>query len=130
MNEAVVKETFGEVRLLGLQIRHPYDQETRTRDESQIESILANVACMNLDEAVTVQVNTQVVPNIRKWGHVKFEGLVYNPGATASSFTGDDGNVRSFGRVNERFIADNILPLTPGDRVADENGEKVSIEKK
>lgn len=130
MNEAVTRETFGEAKLLGVQVKHPYDQETRARDESKIESVSVNVACLNLDEAVVVRLNTKVIPNIRKWGNVKFEGLVYSPTATANAFSDDSGNIRSFGQINERFIADNVLPLTPNDRVADENGEKVPIEKK
>ena len=129
MNEAVVKETFGDAMLLGLVVRHPYDEITRTRVETEIESIQANIACSNLDESIVVNLDTKVIPNIKKWGKVRFEGLVYSPTASANSFTGNDGNARSFGRINDRFLATNIVAMTPADKVADENGEKVPLEK-
>ena len=125
LNEQAVVETFGETILLGVDVRHPYNEETRERDESVVERLTVRVAGKNLDDSVEVTLEDKTLPNVKNWGKVKFVGLVYSPTARANTF-GNGENTRAFGQLNERFLAQRIEPLTPADRIADENGEKVS----
>lgn len=124
MNEACVKENLGEIMLLGSTVRHPYNETTREYDESIIESVTVNLACVNLDNSITVQLEEKEVPNVRNWGKVRVVGLVYSPSASANSFEDrNTGKSRSYGSINDRFTAVRIEPLTNADRKADENGE-------
>lgn len=127
MNEACVKENLGEVMLLGVTARHPYNETTREYDESIIDSITVNLACTNLDNSITVQLEEKEMPNVKNWGKVRVAGLVYSPSATANSFEDrNTGKSRSYGSINDRFTAIRIEPLTPSDRKADENGEMIT----
>ncbi|EGO8197355.1 hypothetical protein E5K21_002549 [Enterococcus faecalis] len=127
MNEACVKENLGEVMLLGVTARHPYNETTREYDESIIDSITANLACTNLDNSITVQLEEKEIPNVKRWGKVRVAGLVYTPSATANSFEDrNTGKSRSYGSINDRFTAIRIEALTPTDRKADENGQIVN----
>lgn len=127
MNEACVKENLGEVMLLGVTARHPYNETTREYDESIIDSITANLACANLENSITVQLEEKEMPNVKSWGKVRVAGLVYSPSATANSFEDRaTGKSRSYGSINDRFTAVRIEPLTPADRKADVNGQVIS----
>ncbi len=127
MNEACAKENLGEVMLLGVTARHPYNETTREYDESIIDSITVNLACTNLDNSITVQLEEKEMPNVKNWGKVRVAGLVYSPSATANSFEDrNTGKSRSYGSINDRFTAIRIEPLTPSDRKADENGEIIT----
>lgn len=127
MNEACVKENLGEVMLLGVTARHPYNEATREYNESVIESVTVNLACTNLDNSITVQLEEKEMPNVKNWGKVRLAGLVYSPSATANSFEDrNTGRQRSYGSINDRFTAVRIEPLTSADRKADENGEVVT----
>lgn len=127
MNEACVKENLGEVMLLGVTARHPYNEATREYNESIIESVTVNLACTNLDNSITVQLEEKEMPNVKNWGKVRISGLVYSPSATANSFEDrNTGKSRSYGSINDRFTAIRIEALTPIDRKADENGQIVN----
>lgn len=130
MNEACAKENLGEVMLLGTTVRHPYNEATRTYDETMIDSISVNLACTGLDNSITVQLEEKELPNVKTWGKVRIAGLVYSPSATANSFEDrGTGKSRSYGTINDRFNAVRIEPLTQTDRKADENGQVVSTVK-
>lgn len=127
MNETCVKENLGEVMLLGVTARHPYNETTREYDEAIIDSITVNLACTNLDNSITVQLEEKEMPNVKNWGKVRVAGLVYSPSATANSFEDrNTGKSRSYGSINDRFTAIRIEPLTPSDIKADENGEMIT----
>lgn len=126
MNESCVKENLGDVMLLGVSVRHPYNEATREYDENVIDSISVNLACTNLENSITVQLEETEVPNVKTWGNVRVAGLVYSPSATANSFEDrSTGRQRSYGSINDRFNAVRIEPLTPADKKADANGEAV-----
>ncbi|EPI01464.1 hypothetical protein D920_00500 [Enterococcus faecalis 13-SD-W-01] len=126
MNGTCVKENLGEVMLLGVTTRHPYNETTREYNESVIESVTVNLACTNLDNSITVQLEEKEMPNVKNWGKVRVVGLVYSPSATANSFEDrNTGKSRSYGSINDRFTAVRIEPLTPADRQADENGQVI-----
>ncbi|MEL5938189.1 hypothetical protein WN865_01175 [Tetragenococcus halophilus] len=129
LSEQAAVDTLGETILLGVNVRHPYNEETRERDESVIERLRVRIAAKNLDDSIEIDLADKELPNVKNWGKVKIVNLEYNPTAIANTF-GSGDNVRSFGQLRENFNAVRIEPATPGDRAADENGEKTKEEKK
>uniref|UniRef100_UPI00359C17D8 hypothetical protein n=2 Tax=Enterococcus faecalis TaxID=1351 RepID=UPI00359C17D8 len=126
MNEVCVKENLGDVMLLGVNVRHPYNSETRTYDETVIDSVTVNLACSKLENSISVNLEEKEVPNVKNWGKVRVAGLVYAPTASANSYEDQSGKMRSYGSINDRFTAVRIEPMTPADRKADENGQILS----
>ncbi|WP_139843836.1 hypothetical protein [Candidatus Enterococcus clewellii] len=124
MNESCQKENLGEVMLLGMNVRHPYNEATREYNEAVIDSITVNLACTNANDSITVQLEEKEIPNVKVWGRVRIAGLVYSPSASANSFEDrNTGRQRSYGSINDRFKAVRIEPLTAADKKADANGE-------
>lgn len=132
-----IRENLGEVMMLGYDIRHPYDNDKGETNEKVIDSITVHLACTNLSNSISVKLSSvkstqgeeirPKIPNVKNWGKVKIAGLIYSPSATANSFQDrSTGQNRSYGSINDRFTATSIEPLTPADRIADENGEHLA----
>ncbi|MBC2369721.1 hypothetical protein HBP99_13825 [Listeria booriae] len=117
LTEQQKAQVLGEVRFIGAKVNHPF--EDGKRDESIIESVTFNLAAPMYGEAITLRVDTNEAPNIKPYGLVNITDLVYDPYAGVSTFGG-----QSRGKLMDRFTASSVLPASPSERLADENGEK------
>lgn len=126
MTEQVIKETLGEVILIGSKTSAKYD--ANGNKVVDVESITADLGAPLYTNAtqegasIQVKIMTTDRPNIKPLKRVKFINLVYDPYAsTASMGTG----VR--GVLMDRFKCDGIEAYYPEDRLYDElTGEKVT----
>lgn len=120
MNESTIKENMGEVVYIGIDTRKVYDGEERKYTD-EILSLRVNLGCEKMEDSFTVEVLSKEIPNVKKWGRVKFEGLEYDPYPGVNSYE-RDGATKSRGLINDRFRCERVLPATPADRKADEDG--------
>ncbi len=125
MTKDVVKETFGEVLFIGVEQRFVYDNAERKYTE-EIQSTTVHLGCEKMNDSFSVNIESNELPNVKKWGKVSFEGLEYDPYASVSSFD-RDGKTQSRGVLNDRFKCGKLIPATSADKLANENGEKNSV---
>ncbi|HAO5955190.1 TPA: hypothetical protein IP990_002726 [Listeria monocytogenes] len=133
MTKDVIKETFGELKFMGMTIRRVYDPDLRLEeDEKEIASVLVNLGAEKKNDMIVVALNKDDhgefrLPNVKKWGNVKFSNLVYDPRAAGNAMKDrSSGETRAWGTLNERFLADLVMPESDADKLADENGEKMT----
>ncbi|EPQ8037310.1 hypothetical protein IA826_02240 [Listeria seeligeri] len=133
MTKDVIKETFGEMKFMGMTIKRVYDPDSRLpEEEREISSVLVNLGAEKKNDMIVVALNPDEngkfqLPNVKKWGNVRFTNLVYDPRAAGNSMKDrSSGETRAWGTLNERFMADVVLPETDTDKLADENGEKMT----
>lgn len=137
-NQENVKENFGDVYFIGVKVKRDYDRDLDEQDQ-RIKSISVNIGVDMMDEPLTVNVvrptkdyefKNDDIPNIKKWGKVRFEGLEYAPRALGNHSANDNGSDFVWGTLEENFNALKVLPATPADRKFDEKTGELLTDKK
>jgi|GEM_PF-6741124 len=106
-SKEMVKEVLGKVIYLGCEQRYEYDQEKRERTD-KVLSTTVHLGCEKLENSIDVNVQSNEAPDIANFGEVAFEGLVYDPYATATSYEDANGRSRSSAKVVERFVCESL----------------------
>lgn len=101
MNKEAISTSLGRVIFLGVEYRHPYEND-KGYDETKIEGVTLHIGCERLADSIDVVVETLEPLDIPKFSNLEFEGLCYDPYATVSTFN-KDGVARSRGVLAERF---------------------------
>lgn len=136
-NEQNIKENFGEVLYIGAEVKREYKAGVEVEDQ-KIKSIAVNIGVTMQDKPILVRLvkptkdykfKNSDIPNIKKFGNVKFQTLEYDPKGVGNHMNNDDGGF-TWGTLDENFNAMKVLPATPADRLVDEKtGEKLTGDK-
>ncbi|WP_088815660.1 MULTISPECIES: hypothetical protein [Listeria] len=130
LSNDTIKETFGEIKFLGMVIRRKYDTSL-PEEQREITSVTVNLGAEHKNDTISVLLQQDEtgkfkLPNVKKWGNVTFDKLVYDPRAQGnSSRNRDSGESMTWGTLNDIFYTNQVLPASNADRIADENGEKI-----
>lgn len=127
MTKDVMKEQFGDMIFLGMEQRMEYDQQKKEYTDV-VQSTVVHVGCEKLENAIDIQVESPEIPNVKKWGKISFDGLEYAPYAGTSSYE-RDGRTVTRAMLVDRFKCRAVMPATPNDRLADEDGVKLEGKK-
>lgn len=114
VNKQLAGEILGKVIFLGTEPRYEYDNDKREYTDKMLSNVV-HLGCEKLADSISVQVETLEKVDIRKFAEVDFDGLIYSPYATVSSYNIGDA-VRSRGVLNERFACKWIVEAGKGGK--------------
>lgn len=129
MTNEVVKETLGDVLLIGVDIKRVYNANL-PEEEREIKSVTATVGTEKYDKSIEIRMNKDEktglfnIPNAKKFAKLSFDGLVYNPRGIGNKMEFND-QTNVWGSLEEIFYADKVEAIVKTDRVANDNGERV-----
>ncbi len=126
LTEQQVKETFGNLYLVNAKVNRNYQTDV-------VESVVYHVAGDNSElesGSYAIKIFTDKVPNIKPMGRVRLVDCIYSPRAQSGAIEGQ-GNARAtaWAKIVDNFEAREVLPFSDADKLANEDGEKVTSKK-